>query len=76
METSDLEISFRTWNALAKAGVTDTAQLTCKTERHIIDLRGIGYGALAELRKALGAHGLYMGMTGPAYNEKEPNSDD
>lgn len=68
MQIDELEISYRTWNALRKAGFKDTSDLTCKTERHILDIRGIGHVAIRELREALAEHNLRMGKTGPAYN--------
>jgi hypothetical protein len=44
--------------ALAAAGITRLNQLTRRTESEISQLHGIGYNALAQLRRALKARGL------------------
>jgi hypothetical protein len=64
-----LEISCRPYYALRRAGYDYVSDLTCKTELHILDVRGIGYVSLREIRQALHKFDLCMGMTGPAYNE-------
>lgn len=56
----DLELSTRTLNALAKAGIKNVGVLSKKTEKKLKEVDGLGDKGLIEIKKALGNLGLTL----------------
>ncbi len=59
-KVEDLELSTRTLNALANAGIKNVGALARKTEKKIRDIEGLGDKGIIEIKKALGNLGLTL----------------
>ena len=56
----DLELSTRTLNALANAGIKNIGMLSKKTEKKLRGIEGLGDKGIVEIKKALGNMGLTL----------------
>ena len=59
-KVEDLELSTRTLNALANAGIKNVGALARKTEKKLRDTEGLGDKGIIEIKKALGNLGLTL----------------
>jgi DNA-directed RNA polymerase subunit alpha len=62
MEIEDLELTGRTRNMLHNAGVFRVRELVACTEEHLLEQKGFGKTALAEVKGQLESLGLSLGM--------------
>ena len=56
----DIEFSKRVLHALSEAGIKFVYELIGSTARQILDIKGMGYHGLNEIKKVLSDEGLYL----------------
>ena len=59
---SELELSVRASNCLARANIKTVRDLVIKTERELLGYKGFGRGSLLEIKEQLANIGLSLGM--------------
>jgi len=59
----DMELTIRAYNALKRAGITRTVQLSKYTKRQLLNLRGVGRKVVCEIADGLERFGLTLART-------------